>query len=409
MSLFGSLFSGVSGLNAQSRAMGMISDNIANVSTTAYKGASAQFSNLIARKVGTTAHTPGGVRVHSIYNVGTPGLIQPSASPTDLAISGAGFFVVNSLGDGAGEQGFTRAGSFQTDNEGNLRTPSGYFLQGWALDQDGAIANVNQVQTVNINDVNGLAAATTKVEVQANLDADQDTAEAGPHFDFPVQIFDSLGIAHDVKVAFTKVIPANGNTWRVDVSADPDGDGVFAVVETGALEFDGTGAFVDSQLPDPVNIDWGNGSDPSAISFDLAKIVQVDGEYERRSTTQDGTAAGALTGVSVDASGFVSATFNNGQVRRIFQLPIATFANPGALDPRSGNIYAQTDASGEFNLKVAGTAGAGGITPEALEAANVDLGEEFTKMIVTQRAYSANAKVINTTDQMLDELIRIGR
>ena len=409
MSLFGSLFSGVSGLNAQSRAMGMISDNIANVSTTAYKGASAQFSNLIARKTGVTAHTPGGVRVHSIYNVGTPGLIQPSASATDLAISGAGFFVVNSLGDGAGEVGFTRAGSFQTDNEGNLRTPSGHFLQGWALDQDGAIANVNQLQTVNINDVNGLAAATTKVELQLNLDADQDIAEAGPHFDFPVQIFDSLGVAHDLNVVFNKVAPAAGNAWQVDITADPDGDGVFANVGTGALTFNGEGAFLNSTLPDPININWNNGSEPSAISFDLEKIAQVSGEYERRSTAQDGTAAGALTGVSVDASGFVSATFNNGQVRRIFQLPIATFANPGALDPRSGSIFGQTDASGEFNLKVAGTAGAGAITPEALEAANVDLGEEFTKMIVTQRAYSANAKVINTTDQMLDELIRIAR
>lgn len=409
MSLFGSLFSGVSGLNAQSRAMGMISDNIANVGTTAYKGVSAQFSNLIARKVGGTTHAPGGVRVHTIYDIGGTGLIQPSASPTDLAIAGAGFFVVNSLADGAGEQAFTRAGSFRPDDDGNLRTPSGYFLQGWVLNEDGAIDNINELQTVNISNINGLAAATTQVDLQVNLDANQDIADAGPHFQFPVQIFDSLGTAHDLQVAFTKVAPADGNTWQIDINADPDGDGVFNQVGTGALVFDGEGAFVNSTLPDPINIAWGNGADASDISFDLEKIVQVAGEYERRSVAQDGTAAGALTGVNVDASGFVSATFNNGEVRRIFQLPIATFANPGALDPRSGNVFAQTDASGEFNLKVAGTAGAGAITPEALEAANVDLGEEFTKMIVTQRAYSANAKVINTTDQMLDELIRIAR
>ena len=421
MSLFGSLFSGVSGLNAQSRAMGMISDNIANVGTTAYKGASAQFSNLIARKVGVTAHTPGGVRVHTVYNVGSPGLIQPSASATDLAIAGAGFFVVNSLVDGAGDQAFTRAGSFQPDAEGNLRTPSGHFLQGWALDQDGAIANVNQLQTVNINDINGLAAATKNVELQANLDANQVPVAAynpgdmaaglvDPHFELPIQVFDSLGKAHDLKLSFLRTGAADVNTWSVEVSADVDGDGELTdLLESGQLTFDGNGVLTGNTLPEPINIEWNNGAEPSEISFDLGRIVQIAGEFKMRSKAQDGTSAGALTGVSVDASGFVSASFSNGEVRRIFQLPIATFANPGALDPRSGNVFAQTDASGEFNLKVAGTAGAGAVTPEALEAANVDLGEEFTKMIVTQRAYSANAKVINTTDQMLDELIRIGR
>jgi flagellar hook protein FlgE len=180
-------------------------------------------------------------------------------------------------------------------------------------------------------------------------------------------------------------------------------------LESGQLTFDGNGVLTDNTLPEPITIGWNNGAEPSEINFDLDRIVQIAGEFEMRSKAQDGTSAGALAGVSVDASGFVSASFSNGEVRRIFQLPIATFANPGALDPRSGNVFAQTDGSGEFNLKVAGTAGAGAITPEALEASNVDLGEEFTKMIVTQRAYSANSKVINTTDQMLDELIRIGR
>jgi flagellar hook protein FlgE len=418
MSLMGSLFSGVSGLNAQSRAMGMISDNIANVSTTAYKGASAQFSNLIARKIGATAHTPGGVRVHSVYNISNPGLIQPSASPTDLAIAGSGFFVVNGLADGAGEQAFTRAGSFAPDAEGNLRTPSGHFLQGWALDQAGAVADVNQLRTVNIADINGVAVATANVEFQANLDADQaPVAAAGyaigdmaagnvePHFELPIEVFDSLGQAHDVKLAFLRTGAVADKTWQVEVIVDGAAD----EAASGQVTFGGDGKLVANTLPAAVNVAWANGANPSNVAFDLGNVVQLAGRSEMTSKAQDGTAPGALTGVSVDVEGFVNASFSNGETRRVFQLPIATFANPGALDPRSGNVFAQTQDSGEFNLKIAGTAGAGSVTPEALEGANVDLGEEFTKMIVTQRAYSANAKVINTTDQMLDELIRIGR
>src|SRR5215218_9853840 len=130
MSLFGALFSGVAGLNAQSRAMGMISDNVANVNTTAYKGAVAQFSTLVTGQFGTRAYSPGGVRTLTGQTIGAQGLVQGTASPTDAAISGAGFFVVNGKADGSAEQLYTRAGSFTPDFLGNLRTPSGFYLQG---------------------------------------------------------------------------------------------------------------------------------------------------------------------------------------------------------------------------------------------------------------------------------------
>ena len=144
-----------------------------------------------------------------------------------------------------------------------------------------------------------------------------------------------------------------------------------------------------------------------------ARLGGVDGLSQFASptsvafVTQNGAEVGELSAVRIDEQGYVIASFTNGEDRRLYQLPIATFANPAGLDARSGNVYAQTDASGEYNLRVAGNGGAGVVAPSALEGANVDLAEEFTKMIVTQRAYSANAKVINTTDQMLDELIRM--
>ena len=269
MSLFGSLFSGVSGLNAQSRAMGMISDNIANVNTTAYKGALAQFENLVTRSRGSYSYSPGGVRAQSFYTVATQGLIQSSASPTDVAISGAGFFVVNAPPDGQGEQLYTRAGSFSPDFQGDLRTTSGHYLQGWALDADEAIVDVNTLQTVNVRSINGLAAATTTVALGANLDADaavfagayaagdlnawnSSAGAAGvqPTFTRDVQVYDSLGRAHDLTLSFLR----NGaaNNWSVEVAAPPADvdagthpDGLLA---SGTLTFGGDGALQSAAL-----------------------------------------------------------------------------------------------------------------------------------------------------------------
>lgn len=446
MSLFGSLFSGVSGLTAQSRAMGMISDNIANVSTTAYKGATAQFANLVTRQPGAASYTPGGVRAQTLYNIGAQGLIQSSASPTDAAISGAGFFVINTQPDGAGAQIYTRDGAFLPNADGNLVTPSGYFLQGWALDENEAVADVNRLQSVNVRNINGLAAATTRVGIGANLDADQApfagayaagdlaawqaTGGVGgvrPSFTRDVQVYDSLGRPHDLTMAFLRAGAAN--EWQVELLADPaevdPAQHPNGLLGAGTVTFTGAGALaaanvtpVVSGVPGtPVEIGWAaaDGADPSLVTFDFGTPGTTGGLTQLASPTdvafvrQNGSAVGDLMGVSIDKQGFVIAAFTNGEQRKIYELPIATFANPTALDPRSGNVFAQTDGSGVFNLREAGTGGAGTLAPSALEAANVDLADEFTKMIVTQRAYSANAKVVNTADQMLDELIRIGR
>jgi flagellar hook protein FlgE len=445
MSLFGSLFSGVSGLNAQSRSMAMISDNVANVNTTAYKGAAAQFSALVTRAAGASAYSPGGVRSYTQYAIGTQGLIQATASATDVAISGAGFFTINTTADGAGEQLYTRAGSFKADSSGNLVSPSGAFLQGWRLDANGVPVDLNTLETVNVQVANGVASPTTTMSIGANLDADQ-TAYAGPytagdlalhaasggvtgvepHFTRSIQIFDSLGRARNVTMAFAK--GPTPNQWDVELYAAP---GLLAspphpasgLLASGTVEFDGQGRLaattitpvVSGAVGGPVEVEWlaSSGADPSVISLNLGTIGSADGltqlgaETEIAFVTQDGAAVGALNNVLVDEQGFVIATFTNGQQQQIFQLPIATFPNPGGLDPRSGNLYSASATSGDMLLRTAGAGGAGSISPSALEAANVDLAEEFTKMIITQRAYSANARVISTADQMLDELVRL--
>jgi flagellar hook protein FlgE len=429
MSLFGSLYSGVSGLGAQSRAMSMISDNVANVNTTAYKGAQAQFSSLVTRQDAVNSYSPGGVRAMGKLTIGNQGLIQNSNSPTDAAISGAGFFVVNSLADGTGEQVYTRAGSFAPDFLGNLRTPSGQFLQGWLLDANETVVDVNNVATVNVGIVNGLATATTNVRVGANLNADREVhvgaytvndmadGTVEPHFSRNIQVYDSLGRPQTLTMGFLKTA---ANEWQVEIyAADPAMVTAGAVaLGSGTLTFDGDGSLAGNTLGGTaVAIDWAatTGANDSSITFDFGTAGETNGLTQFASPTsvafvlQNGAEVGELNGVRINELGYVIASFTNGEERRLYQLPLATFANPAGLDPRSGNVFAQTERSGEFNLRVAGRGGAGLLAPSALEAANVDLADEFTKMIVTQRAYSANSRVITTTNNMLEELIQISR
>ncbi len=437
MSLFGSLFSGASGLTAQSRALGMISDNISNVNTVGYKGALARFQTLVTKQTASATYAPGGVRALTSYMIEKQGLIQSTDSPTDAAISGAGFFVVNSLADSSGEQLYTRAGSFSPDALGNLKTPSGFYLQGWLLDADEEIVDINSLETVNIRTLNGIAIATSSIEFGGNLDstttAYSGTYTAGdmedynnsggssgvqPHFSRTIQVYDSLGEAQQVVLAFLKT---SDNTWAAELYADrsdlDSGTHSTGLLASATITFNGDGSLdtVSGSLASAVSITWDNGADTSSITVDLGTSGETDGLSQFASASdvafviQNGSEVGQVNGVSMDSDGYVSVSFTNGAIRKIYRLPIATFANPKALDPRTGNVYAETQGSGEHNLKFTGQGGAGTLATASLEAANVDLADEFTKMIVTQRAYTANARVITTANDMLNELMQVAR
>ena len=324
--------------------MGMISDNIANVNTTAYKGSSAQFSNLVTGQARARNYTPGGVRAGTSQGIANQGLIQGTSSPTDAAISGAGFFVLNASSDGTGEQIYSRAGNFAPDYLGNLRTPTGPYLQGWALDADGEILDVNTLTTVSTRSISGIAAATTSVEFGANLDADEalyagayaagDMAGYGasdgasgvqPHFKHDVKVYDSQGRSHDVTVAFLGGGAAD--SWRVEIYADPadvdtatHADGLVA---SGTITFDGEGELAAVNLTPvsagtdvgEVGIAWATslGVSPSSIAFDFGTPGQTDGLSQFAAATdlaqanQNGAPVGLLSGVSIDESGYVIA------------------------------------------------------------------------------------------------------
>ena len=462
MSLYGALLSGVSGLRAQSQSLGTISDNISNVNTIGYKKSVAQFSTLVTGTSSTSTYFPGGVRASPRALVDQQGVLQTSTRATDVAILGNGFFVVKSADNSSGEQLYTRAGSWAEDNQGRLVNSAGYFLQGWALDQQGNIIDVNTIDTVSVSTLNGVAVDTTNIEIGANLDANESSAVPGynlatwmadptaagnqatedvangtvtPHFKRALKVFDALGTSHNVDISFVKLAGAP-DLWGYAISAETPADvsgtiGNGGLLGFGSITFNGDGSLnnVDFRTAGSVAADlnsqllpitWTNGAAPSAITLDFGTqgalgTGRTDGLTQFASpnniafVNQDGAEVGLRTGVSIDQDGFVIASFSNGATQKIWKLPVATFANPARLEARNGNAYAQTNASGEFNLREANTGGSGRIEPGALEGSNVDLSEEFTAMIVTQRAYSASAKTITTADDMLDELLRIKR
>ncbi len=426
MSLFGALFSGVSGLNAQTQALATISDNISNVNTIGYKGSDVRFSTLVTQAASSTRYSPGGVISRPFQNIERQGLLQSSERPTDIAISGNGFFVVNDASTPSGNEFlFTRAGSFTVDQDGFLTNASGYYLYGWRttvdgsfdLDNDGLAdaappdpTDLNSLEAVNVRNIGGTVASTRNIELGLNLPATAIAGAAGNEATTVVSVVDSLGIRHDLTLAWNKTA---ANTWTVGSTAT----GGTAAPAVAGVTFNGDGTLATpatGELTLSISA-WTSGASNSIITIDLGAantatgVTQFSDTYSVGFINQDGVEFGNFTVGEVDNDGFVRALFDNGETRVLYRLPVATFINPNGLDARTGNVFIQSSDSGELLLNNSNVGGAGVITPSSLESSTSDLGTEFTNLIVTQRAYSANTKIITTADEMLDELIRIKR
>jgi flagellar hook protein FlgE len=417
MSLYGALFAGVSGLSAQSNAMGMISDNIANVNTVGYKRLEARFSSLVTQETTLTQHSPGGVTASPYSRIEQQGLLQGSTSNTDLAIAGEGFFVVHEQANATLGSNFlfTRAGSFNPDQNGDLRNAAGYYLQGYNLQTNPnpppSASTFSGLETVNVSNLSGSAMPTTTMSIVANLPSASTVSDS---FDVTNQIFDSLGNSHDFVISFQKT---GVNTWDYAAN-DPTNLGVISGTGggDGSLVFNPDGSLQSITPGTPFGVTgWTTGAADSAFTVDMGTpgstdgLAQFAGDFTISDIEQDGVRFGVFTGVTIDETGMVTALFDNGQRLEIYRLPLANFNNPNALGAVTGNAYLQTDQSGNFQLNLAGNSGAGVISPSSLESSTVDLAEEFTNMIITQRAYSASARTITTADDMLEELMRIRR
>lgn len=438
MSLYSALYAGVSGLGAQASAMATVADNITNVNTVGYKGVSAQFQTLVTDGRASSSYSAGGVSAAPKALISKQGLLQASSSLTDIGIDGAGFFVVRSGTDANAEVAFTRAGSFVPDSQGYLRNAAGYYLQGWPLDADGKYVdngNLNTLEPIRPSALTGSAQPTTKVALRANL---QSTAEPitgayvtgamasgalSPQFSRSVEVYDAQGTSHTLTFNFVKTA---ANEWVAEISGDPADitsvggtaitDGVLA---SGTVKFNADGS-LDLAGSDPalfadLDIGWANGAGSSPIRLSLGSDDGLDGltqfgsDSALLSSTVDGGMLGTVASVEISDTGIVSAIFEDGTSRAIYQLPIATFQNPDGLTRISGNAYQMSQDSGNFAINKPGSLGAGNIAAGALEASNVDLAQEFSNMILFQRAYSASSKIITTVDDMLQEVSNLKR
>lgn len=427
VSLYSALYAGVSGLGAQSTAMATVADNITNVNTIGYKGTSAQFGTLVTNSGSANSYSAGGVMAKPQAMISAQGLLQSSGSLTDLGIDGAGFFVVRDSNAPNGNVAYTRAGSFAPDKQGFLVNANGYYLQGWPIDQNGNYSDngsLSDLKPVDINGLSGAAQASTKIELRANLQSTQPivtpyaagsmaNGTATPQFSRSVQVYDAQGNAHPVTFGFTKT---GTNSWTTEIYSS---DLTPALIKQGTIAFNGDGSLNAAgstpTLFDDLVINWGNGASSSPISVSLGSDGKLDGlsqfttESALLSSTVNGGVLGAVTNVNIAENGMVSAVFEDGSMRAIYQLPIATFQNANGLSAISGNAYIASQESGSVAVNRAGALGSGGISAGTLEASTVDLAGEFTNMIRFQRAYSSASKIITTVDDMLQELSNLKR
>ncbi len=578
MGLFGSLFTGVSALFAQSQNTAIISNNIANISTTGFKRSEAAFESLVTSQSRLSTYSPGTVTVNRLQRVDQQGALQQTSSSTDAAISGNGFFAIKRDDDALQEFLYTRAGQFGEDSQGLLRNASGFVLYAWPIDANGNLpANQGDLTSLVPADVaflGGLTRPTSSAELAINLDAgavDQNLGAAvtsAVDFSRGITVFDSLGSAQVLTLEYTKTFgpqatasgtigdllatdqlindlgltaghtidistelggpltltvvagapavagdvqsvndiiteinnsvlgasaflgndgelviqrdaflggaantltlaeagtaltglgltiglnvsddltgglydngtpgdtppystgdPLTGHTfatpqflpgdaqynnrgwWQLNIG-HPDGTSL----SRGLLNFSGDGTM--NALPDSdgnidINlsqIDWNNGANAQNIDIDIERFSQFAGQFDVIFADQNGAELGLRTGVEIDRDGFIIARFSNGATATLYKAPLITFANANGLTEVSGTAYSENQDSGEENLREAGTGGAGFVEPSTLESSNVDLADEFARLIVAQRAFGAGTKVITTVDQMTEDLLRL--
>jgi len=433
LSLYSALYSGVSGLGAQSSAMATVADNITNINTIGYKGVTAEFRTMVTDGRLRSSYSAGGVAAAPQAMISKQGLLQASTGDTDLGIDGAGFFVTRSGSGPNAEVSFTRAGAFKPDLEGFLRNTSGYYLQGWRLDAQGNYldtGSLDALEPVRLSELTGSAAATSRIQLRANLQSDQAThvgayaagdmasGAVTPHFSRTMDIYDAQGGAHRITLSYLKT---GANQWASEIYAVPAADVTAAggVLASGTVAFNPDGSLdrtgSSAALFDPLNVSWTNSAGAEPIEFALGSnggldgLTQFSGESALISSSVDGGLLGSIASVEVSPEGRVSAIFADGTARAVFQLPIATFQNPDGLNRLSGNAFMTSSASGSVSINAPGALGAGKVSPGTLEASTVDLAQEFTNMIRFQRAYSASSKIITTVDDMLQELSSLKR
>ena len=407
--MISALFTGVSGLKSHQVQLDVIGNNIANVNTIGFKSGRAIFKDIFnqtLKSASSSSELAGGVNpqqigngvsLGAIDNIFTQGSLEFTNNASDLAIQGAGFFV---LSDG-NTRSYTRTGTFEINRNGYLVDPaSGLMVQGKMATNgklsEGTIDNLRLPFGQKLP-----ASATTNVVLESNIDAR--TAEGASGYTTTFDVYDSLGNSHPVSVSFTKA-GENQWTWNAAVNGTAVGNGNIAFNPDGSLQ---------SADGNPLSFNPQNGAEAMTITLDFGAPNTTNGLSQLASAStvtaknQNGYGMGVLEGFNFDESGTIRGVFSNGVSQVLGQVALAHFNNPGGLTKAGSSLYQESGNSGQAILGRPGVGGLGSIAPGALEMSNVDLTTEFTKMILAQRGFQANARVISTTDAILGELVTL--
>lgn len=384
-----SLFSGISGLRSHQTMLDTTGNNIANVNTAGFKGSSVLFEDSLSQVVGeagipdaaTGGQNPAqvglGVQVGGIRTNFAQGAAQTTGRGGDLMIQGDGFFAVRA----GGETLYTRAGGFAFDGQGKMVTADGALVQGWSA-QNGAVDTGQAPGTISIpQDLVSAARATTTSTATGNLPS---TAAVGTQLVRDIAVYDAQGTKTSLSLTFTRTAAG----W--DVAEPVSG-------ATGAL------AFTDGRQTAGLTLTAGG------IAVDLSAVTGFADMSTVALTGQNGAAAGTLKSYAITADGSIVGTFSNGRTETLAKIAMATFANAEGLEKAGGTTYRASVNSGQAQIGEAGQAGVGSLLSGALEMSNVDLSQEFTNLIVAQRGFQASARVITTSDEVLQELTNLKR
>lgn len=424
-----SLYSGVSGLRVHQTKMDVIGNNIANVNTVGFKASRATFSELFYQKTqaasGANAETgTGGQNAKQIglgsalsaidVDITSEGGSQTTNRPFDLKINGEAFFIINSKG----ETYFTKAGNFRTDEAGDLVTDTGAYVMGYVAEKPGAALQTDQLRPISVYGsqyTNTDPEATSATCFSGNINAEDSNFANGNPITRYIYVYDNLGYQYGVQIQITQ-----DDTDNYTVTANGVYSGTTLVPEltatlNGKLEFDPASGKLDTTVMD-LSITGRESFTVDPITVDFSQVTKYGTETTIDSKKGDykgdgtGKKVGTMISVGVDPDGNIVAAYDNGDNEIIGQVAVTTFVNPSGLEKVGENMYAATLNSGEFNgigEEIGATGGS--ISPGVLEMSNVDLASEFTDMIVTQRGFQANSRIITTSDTMIEELLSLKR
>lgn len=434
MGLSSSLNAGVMGLAVNASKLAAISDNIANSQTFGYKRADTDFTNMVLQQ-GTGSFQAGGVRATTFREVAAQGALITTNNSTDISVAGRGMLPVTNLSGLSAPTGdrtllLTTTGSFAPDQNGYLRTPSGNFLMGWPANADGSVDvpgrnSSTGLEPVQLSGNQFTAAPTANVEMGLNIPASATQAGAdGASFDLPVEYFDNLGRSQTLSFEFTPNVPTTGssNEWTVtitDEAGDPTtpvatfdvvfddttttGGSILTVTPGAGATYDATTGEIGITIASgPLNVEIGvpGGNGP---------LTQLSSSFAPVGVRADGAPIGSLSAIEISEEGMLDVIFDTGFRRTIYQIPLADVPNINGLNAFDNQTFAVSQASGDFYLWDAGTGPVGTTIGFSLTESTTDIAAELTDLIQTQRAYSSNAKIIQTVDEMLQETTNLIR